>query len=77
MREQVINILQEIRPEFNFNDSANYIEDGLLDSFDVVRLVAELDEEFNTSIDGEDIMPKNFSSVEKIMALLQKKGVKS
>ena len=74
MKAKILNILEDIRPEFNFRESEDFIEDGMLDSFDLVRLVAELDEEYNISIDGEDIIPKNFSSVENIVNLIQKKA---
>ena len=76
MKQEIIKILTEIRPEFDFNQSVNFIEDGMLDSFDVVTLVTTLDETFEISIDGVDVLPENFSSVEKIETLLKKNGVK-
>jgi acyl carrier protein len=75
MREKIIKILGEIRPEFDFSQQVNFIENGMLDSFDVVSLVAALDEEFEISIDGMDILPGNFSSVDKISELILKKGI--
>ena len=66
--EQIKKILTEIRPEFDF------VEDGYLDSFDLVTLVAELDETFNISIDGLDIVPENFMSVETIAEVVKKNG---
>jgi acyl carrier protein len=77
MKEQIIAILTELRPEFDFTQSENFIDDGMLDSFDVVTLVTTLDEKFSISISGTDILPENFESVEKIEALLRKNGVKS
>jgi acyl carrier protein len=77
MRQKIINILQDIRPEFDFTESINFIENGMLDSFDVFNLVNSLDKEFGISIDGMDIRAENFSSVEKIHSLLNKNGVKS
>lgn len=75
MKEKVIKILTELRPEFDFTDeSLNFIEEGMLDSFDVVSLVDALDTEFNILIDGIDIVPENFSSLESIVALLKKNG---
>jgi acyl carrier protein len=76
MKDRVISILTEIRPEFDFTESVNFIENGMLDSFDVVRLVNELDKEFGISIDGMDVLAENFSSLEKIVTLLHKNGVK-
>ena len=76
MKEKIIKILTTLRPEFDFTDeSLNFIEDGMLDSFDVVSLVDALDTEFNVVIDGVDILPENFCSVESIIELLKKNGV--
>lgn len=76
MREKVLEILSNIRPEFDFSENLNFIEEGMLDSFDVVTLVADLDSTFGISIDGVDIVPENFSSIESIIDLLEKNGAK-
>lgn len=55
----------------------NFIEEGILDSFDVINLVTALDSEFGISIDGTDVLPENFSSVNAIVMLLKKNGVKA
>ena len=73
---QVISILSEIRPEYDFSQDLNFIEEGMLDSLDIVTLVTGLDEKFSISIDGNDIIPENFSSLELIVNLLKKKGVR-
>ncbi|MDR2085179.1 MAG: acyl carrier protein [Bacteroidales bacterium] len=76
MNKRIIEILSELRPEFDFSENVNFIEEGMLDSFDVINLVTSLDQEYNISIDGMDILPENFSSVESIIKLLRKNGVK-
>lgn len=76
MKSQIINILNEIRPEFDFGTETNFISQGMLDSFDLITLVTELDEAFGISIDGTDILPENFESLEAIEALLIKNGAK-
>lgn len=77
MKEQIIKILTELRPEFDFTkEGVDFIEEGMLDSFDLVTLVSELDSTFGISIDGVDILPENFSSVDAIAALLVKNGAK-
>lgn len=77
MKEQIIKILNELRPEFDFSqEGVNFIEEGMLDSFDMVNLVNELDSTFGISIDGVDILPENFGTVESIAALLVKNGAK-
>lgn len=78
MKEKVIKILTELRPEYDFTqEGVNFIEEGMLDSFDVVSLVDALDTEFNIVIDGVDIIPENFSTLNSIISLLQKSGAKN
>lgn len=77
MKEQVIKILTELRPEFDFSqESLNFIEEGMLDSFDIVSLVNELDATYGISIDGVDILPENFSTIDAIVSLLVRNGAK-
>ncbi len=68
-------ILKEIRPEFDFTTSNNFMEDGMLDSFDMVTLVSTLDKTYGISIQGTDIVPENFQNLQTIEALLRKCGV--
>ena len=75
MREKNVEIMIELRPEFDFTEEVNFIEEGMLDSFDIVSLVDELETNFNVKIDGVDIIPENFSSIDSIEALLKKNGV--
>ncbi len=70
MKDRIYQILSEIRPEFDFYKSTNFIEDGFLDSFDVVTLISELESEFRVVIDGLDVVPENFETVEKIETLV-------
>lgn len=76
MKEQIIKILTDLRPEFDFSADVDFIEEGMLDSFDVINLVSDLDSTFGISIDGVDIVPENFSSLDSIEALLKKNGAK-
>lgn len=71
----VAKILCEIRPEANFSASNDYIEDGLLDSFDVITLVSDLDSAYSISIEGVDIIPENFKNQETIESLIKKYGI--
>ena len=74
--DTIKKILEEIRPEFDFAASEDFIEDGYLDSFDLVTLVSELDSTFGISIDGLDIIPENFVSVDAIADMVRKNGGK-
>lgn len=72
MNNQIISILNGIRPEFDFSEDVNFIEEGMLDSFDVISLVSELEENFGININGVDILPENISSIENIKSLINK-----
>jgi len=72
MKEFILEMLEELRPEFNFNVPMDFIEEGMLDSFDIVNLVSSLDDVYSISISGTDIIPENFNSVEHIMMLVTK-----
>jgi acyl carrier protein len=72
MKEKIRNILIEIRPEFEFNEStANFIEAGYLDSFDIISIVVDLETEFDVKISGALIVPENFKSIDAIAYLIQ------
>lgn len=66
MKEKIKKILTELRPEFDFTEDVNFIEEGMLDSFDLVSLVDSIEEEFNVSISGMDVLPENFCSLDAI-----------
>ena len=70
MENQIIEILKEIRPEFDFEGVENFFDEGMLDSFDLMTLVATLEERFGIKIDGTDILPENFANVDGIEALV-------
>lgn len=72
--DKILEILEELRPEFDFQESDNFIEDGYLDSFDIITLVSEIEEKYNVSIKGLDIVPENFETVETIIKLIRKSG---
>lgn len=74
LMEKIYEILAELRPEFDFKTSEDFIEDGLLDSFDIVSLVTELEKVFDVLIDALDIVPENFDSVNAIADLIKKSG---
>lgn len=72
--EEIYAILEELRPEFDFRGSDNFVEDGYLDSFDIISLISTVEEKYNISIDGLDVLPENFETVEAIVKLINKSG---
>ena len=72
--EEIREILIDTRPEYDFLDEVDFIESGMLDSFDVLTLVTELEEKFNIRINGSDILPESFCSIKAIENLIVKSG---
>ena len=72
MKEKIVEILKDLRPEFDFTEGVDFIEEGMLDSFDIISLVDELEAKFGIKIQGVDVIPENFSTLDKIETLLKK-----
>lgn len=72
--EKIMSMLEEIRPEHDFRASADFIEDGLLDSFDLITLIDMLESAYEITIDGLDVVPEHFCSAEAIAELVKKSG---
>jgi acyl carrier protein len=73
MKDKIITILTEIRPEFDFNtENTDFNAKGMLDSFDIISLVSDIEENFDIIIDGAQILPENFDSIEAIFNLIDK-----
>ncbi len=71
MKDLVLNILKDTRPEFDFNSDLNFIDEGYLDSFDLITIVSDLESKFDIKINGSMIVPENFNSLDSIVKLVQ------
>ena len=69
--EQLLEILAELHPEVDFETEEHLIDNKILDSFDIVTIVAEIDSEFDVSIPAEELVPENFNSAEAMMELIE------
>ncbi len=72
-REKILDILKTLHPEYDYEKSTNFLDDGLLDSFDVIALVTELEDNFNIDIDPIEIIPNNFATKDNILEFIEKK----
>ncbi|MBR3969321.1 MAG: acyl carrier protein [Clostridia bacterium] len=70
--EKILNILQEIRSDIDFQNEKKLIDDGLLDSFDIIQIVSTFNDEFDIEIDVDELMPENFNSVEAMKQLIER-----
>ncbi len=70
--DELKQILEEIRPDIDFEKETKLIEDGVLDSFDIISIVGELNLHYDIEINVEDLLPENFNSMEAMMELIEK-----
>lgn len=70
--EELLKILEDLHPEVDFRTCHTLVEDRILDSFDIVSLVAEIHSEFDVAIPAEEIVPENFNSAESLYQLIER-----
>jgi acyl carrier protein len=70
--EELLKIMSEIRPDIDFSTATQLIDNEILDSFDIVSMVSEINDAFAIEINVNDLLPENFNSAEALYALIQK-----
>lgn len=70
--DKIMQILEELRPDVDFTLQQDLIDDGVLDSFDIVSLVSELCDAFEVDIDVNDLLPENFNTPAAMLALVER-----
>jgi len=70
--ENLIEILKEIHPEVDFHKNDKLVDDGIIDSFDIVTLISEINQEFDITIPVEEIIPDNFNSAQSLYAMIKR-----
>ena len=69
---ELIEILENLHPEVDFDTCTTLIDDKILDSFDIITIISEINEEFDVVIPAEEIVPENFNSAQALFALVKK-----
>lgn len=70
--DEIIDILKEIRDDIDFENCTTLIDDGILESFDIIQIVAALNREFDIEIPATQISPKNFNSAAAISEMVDR-----
>ncbi len=70
--EELLEILGELHPDVDFETTDGLIDDGILDSLDMVTLITEINDRLDVSIPPEEIIPENFNSADALWALIEK-----
>ena len=71
MREQVMEILTDIRGDVDFENETRLIDDNILASLDIVAIVGEFNDVFDISISVEDLVPDNFNTVDAMIEMIK------
>ena len=69
--EELLEILKSVRPDVDFENETELIDEGILDSFNVVSIISEIDDKFDVQIRITELDPENFNSAEAIWNLIQ------
>ena len=70
--ETLLEILNDIDDTVNWEDETALIDDRILDSFGVISLISELEDQFETEIDASEIVPENFNSADAMWKMIQR-----
>ncbi|MHB8963594.1 MAG: phosphopantetheine-binding protein [Saccharofermentanales bacterium] len=67
---ELLSILKDLHPDVDFEGTIDLVDGGILDSFDIISLIAEIDQQFDVQIPAEEIVPENFNSAAALHALI-------
>ncbi|MBQ6524451.1 MAG: acyl carrier protein [Atopobiaceae bacterium] len=70
--DDIIEVLEDVREDIDYEQEKKLIDDGILDSFDILSIISALNEEFDITIPAKDIVPENFNSAEAMLAMVQR-----
>jgi D-alanine--poly(phosphoribitol) ligase subunit 2 len=68
--EALLEILEELHPDVDFENCETLIDDKILDSFDIITVISEINAEYDIAIPAEEIIPENFNSAKALYALI-------
>ena len=72
--DELLEILEDIKPNVDFKTCTDLIDGGYLDSFDILSIVSELNDAFGVEISPVDIVPGNFNSTDALWKMVQRLG---
>lgn len=70
--EELLEILEDIQPDADYDTCTTLIDDGILDSFAILSIVGELEDAFDIKITPAEVIPENFNSAQSLWAMVQK-----
>lgn len=68
--DELLKILKDIHPDVDYESNDKLIDSKILDSFDIITLISEINDTFDVAIPAEEIIPENFNSAESLWNLI-------
>lgn len=70
--DEILEILEDVNPDIDFESCDTLVDDGILASLDIVSIIAELSDAFDITIPARDIIPENFNSASAMYDMVQR-----
>jgi len=70
--DELLKIMSAVRPDIDFENETKLIDEELLDSFDIISIVSDVNDEFDVDINVDDLLPENFNSAAALYELITK-----
>ncbi len=72
---KILEILENLNAQFDYGKSSDFFSDGLLDSFNLTRLIVAMEEAYGIELNGDDLNAENFKNITALENLLSRHGV--
>jgi len=72
MKNELIELLSDIRPEIDFEGESGFVDNGLLDSLDIVTIMDAISEQFDVDLGPDEMIKENFNSIDGMISMIEK-----
>ena len=69
---ELLEILSDLHPEVDFETETHLVDNGILDSFDIITVISEIADAFDVVVPAKEIIPENFNSAESLWAMIER-----
>ena len=70
--EQLMQLLKDFRDDVDFETCKDLVDGKVFDSFEILQLVDEIDDEFDVIIPAGEVVAENFNSAEAMYAMISR-----
>ncbi len=71
MKDKVLKILEDVRPDIDYSTEDNLVDGGVLESFDIVAIISKFESEFDVEVEPQYLTAAHFNSVDAMVSLLE------